>query len=89
MYKTYFKNGYEGGTPIPKVILWYAEKTKYKGVLNANYANELLNNQLKDFFDKYPEELHNIAMLSFLGQNNITEEEIKKYNLEILNNKGE
>ena len=80
----YFKNDYTGGTPIPKVILWYAIKTDYKGSLNAYYANELLNNQLKDFFDKYPEELHNIASINWTGHNNITEEENKKYALEIL-----
>lgn len=83
MKKIHFKNEYEGGTPIPKVILWYATKTKHKGALNADYCNNLLNNQLKKFFDKYPEELYNAASLSWNGNNNITKENEEFYNKEI------
>lgn len=75
----YFKNGEEGKTPIPKIIYWYALKTNYYGALSAEYCNKVLNNELKNFFEKYPEELHNKVLLDWRGNNNITEEEKQFY----------
>lgn len=80
----YFKNGYEGGTPIPKAMYWYAISTKYDGVLNADKCNELLNGRLKKFFEKYPQELFEpVLFTGFWGNTNITDNDIKFYKKEI------
>lgn len=87
MDRIYFKNDYEGGTPIPKVIYWYARETKYKSALNADYCKKLLNNELKEFFEKHPEELTNKVQFNWMGENNITKEDLKFYKKEIKINK--
>lgn len=83
MGKTYFKNEYKSGTPVPKVIWWYALKINYKGAINSKYCNNLLNNELKDFFEKYPEELNNSLSMYGNWQTNITKQEESFYNKEI------
>lgn len=57
MNKTYFGNDYSSGTPIPKAMWWYIQEIKYKDVVNADFCNKLFNNEMKEFFEKYPEEL--------------------------------
>ena len=48
-------------TPIPVVIFWlYIEKygyNNYEQPLNADFCNRVFNNELKDFFEKHPEEI--------------------------------
>lgn len=83
MDRIYFKNGYEGGTPIPKVIYWYALETNHKSALNADYCNKLLNNELKEFFEKHAEELTNKIRFNWMGENNITKEDVEFYKKEI------
>ena len=86
MPKYYFKDGYEGGTPIPKVIWWYAIETNYTGPLNALKCNEWYNNDLKVFFERHPEELYNIADIDFAHRtfaSNMTDEEREFYRKEI------
>lgn len=85
MEKIYFKNGQEGGTFIPKVMWWYCIEKKYKRPLNADFANELLNNDLKNFFKKYPEELKKPCVFKdfFSGITNITEKDIQFYKKEL------
>lgn len=86
--KIYFKNYDEIDniairTPIPKVIYWYALETRYKGALDANYCNKLLNLDLKEFFEKYPKELTNAVLLNCKEETNITNEDKKFYKKEI------
>ena len=88
--RIYFKNYdeiiddlFSKGTPIPKVIHWYALKTKLKWDLDADYCNKLLNNDLKEFFEKYPEELTNAVLFNWKGETNITKEDKKFYKKEI------
>lgn len=86
MFKYYFKNGYEGGTPIPKVMWWYMIETKDKSCLNAQKANELYNNDLRAFFERHPEELYNKVDVDFIHQTfktNITEQDVKFFRKEI------
>lgn len=83
MEKIYFKNEYKSGTPIPKVIWWYALKINYKGALDADYCNNLINNELKDFFEKYPKELNNSLSMHGNWENNITKQDEEFYNKEI------
>lgn len=79
MNKIHFKNYQDTSKPIPKVILWYAIQTNYKGILNAEYVNKLFNNKLKEFFEKYPDELYNDSHVDWCGRNDITEKESKFY----------
>lgn len=79
MNKVYFKDYPDTSTAIPKVMWWYCIEIKYKGCLNAEYANYLFNNDLKEFFEKYPDELYNASHLDWHGNNDITEEESKFY----------
>lgn len=85
MEKIYFKNDYEGGTPIPKAIYWYLLEIGYKEKVNADVCNKLLNNELKYFFEKYPNELTNAVRITniFNFSTNITEEDINFYKKEI------
>lgn len=89
MEKEYFKNGYEGGTPIPKAMYWYCYETLDKNThINADLCNKLLNNELKDFFEKYPEELKKPCTFNlFVSKTNITDEDIEFYKSEIKINK--
>ena len=64
MEKIYFKNGYEGNTPIPKAMWWYICENFDKNThVNADICNKLLNNELKDFFEKYPKVVNPEASL--------------------------
>ena len=83
MNKKYFKNEYKSGTPVPKVIWWYALKNNYKGAIDSEYCNNLLNNELKEFFEKHAEELTNKVLFNLMGENNITKEDVKFYKKEI------
>lgn len=85
MERIYFKNEQEGGTPIPKVMWWYCIEKKYKRPLNADFANELLNNDLKKFFKKYTEELKKPCLFKgiFSSETNITKEDIEFYKKEL------
>ena len=85
MKEVYFKNDNEGTTPIPKAMWWYCIEKKYKCPLNADFCNKLLNNELKEFFEKYPEELTKSVKLMnpFSWGTNITEEDIRFYKSEI------
>ena len=51
----------ENNTPIPVVILWlYIEKygyNNYEQPLNADFCNRVFNNELKNFFERHPEEI--------------------------------
>ena len=77
MEKVYFKNEYEGNTPIPKAMWWYICENFDKNThVNADICNKLLNNELKDFFEKYPKELTNTCVF-------ITQEDINFYKSEI------
>lgn len=82
-----FRDGYEGGTPIPKVMWWYMIETHDTSALNAAKANELYNNELKDFFKRHPEELHNIVNVDFIHgrtfTTNMTNEDIELFKKEI------
>ena len=92
MEKEYFKNEYEGGTPIPKAMYWYCCETLDKNThINADLCNKLLNNELKDFFEKYPEELKKACVITniFTFKTNITDEDIEFYKSEIRINKEE
>lgn len=71
----YFENE---KTNIPKVIWWYALVTGYKGSVNAEYCNMLYKEALHDFFEKYPEQLHNNVMFENISwTNNITEDDMR------------
>ena len=85
MNKIYFKNGYKSGTPIPKVMWWYICENFDKNThVNAELCNELLNNELKHFFEIYPEELYKSATFSmFSNTSNITDEDIEFYKREL------
>ena len=86
MEKEYFK---KGGTPIPKSMYWYCCETLDKNThINADLCNKLLNNELKDFFEKYPKELKKACTFDLFGsKTNITDEDIEFYKSEIKINK--
>ena len=87
-YVEYFKNGYKNNTPIPKAMWWYiCEHYNKETPVNCELCNHLLNNELKIFFKKYPEELYNKVLISsdYSGRTNITKEDIQFYK----NNIGE
>lgn len=73
----------ENNTKLPKVIYWYALETKHKGEINAKYCNKLAKNELKDFFDKYPEQANDGVTMNISGISNITEEDKKFFKREI------
>ena len=75
MGRVYFKNDYQGRASIPKAMWWYINEIGYKGIINAEFCNNLLNNEMKDSFEKYPEEL--------TTSRPITEEDIKFYKKEL------
>lgn len=71
---------------IPKVMWWYiCENFDEDTYVNADICNKLLNNELKDFFEKYPKELTNACMFTDIlnFKTNITEEDINFYKSEI------
>lgn len=78
MKRVYFENDYQGGTPIPRAMWWYINEIGYKGIVNAELCNELLNNEMKEFFEKYPEEL--------TASRPITEQDVKFYKKELTHN---
>ena len=47
-------------TPVPNVMWWYyMEKYRDSGIpLDADLCNKWLNEDLEDFFKKYPDELY-------------------------------
>ena len=71
----YFKELPYSSTPIPKVMWWYILKTNYKGTINAELCDKLLDGKLKIFFDKYPNQLSNGVELFLDGTTNISEDE--------------
>lgn len=87
--KIIFENYPNVGTPVPKAMYYYVAKQNadkdYKDLiwLNAKLANKLYQNEMSDFFKKYPAEINKKVLVDWYGNTNITKEECEFYKKEL------
>ena len=68
---------------VISLSIYSPKATNYKGTINAELCDKLLDGKLKTFFDKYPNQLSNGVEMFLDGTTNISEDEASFFEKEL------